>query len=126
MLQKFKITTCVFILCLFGLTLITVSPVFAQMSKMREVSKPLSPDRPTQRVAPRSTTEDEGVRVKRRQDDISLRYNDNTPPKADPRRQQGGFAGDVFGMTDDMRKEMELLEHNTESTKALPRVRTSP
>ena len=29
MLQKFKITTCVFILCLFGLTLMTVSPVFA-------------------------------------------------------------------------------------------------
>ena len=29
MLPKFKITTCVFILCLFGLTLITVSPVFA-------------------------------------------------------------------------------------------------
>ena len=30
MLQKFKITTCAFILCLFGLTLMTVSPVFAQ------------------------------------------------------------------------------------------------
>ena len=29
MLQKLKITTYVFILCLFGLTLITVSPVFA-------------------------------------------------------------------------------------------------
>ena len=29
MLQKFKITTCAFILCLFGLTLMTVSPVFA-------------------------------------------------------------------------------------------------
>ena len=33
MLQKFKITTCVFILCLFGLTLMTVSPVHAQLSK---------------------------------------------------------------------------------------------
>ncbi len=32
MLQKFKITTCAFILCLFGLTLITVSPVFAEDS----------------------------------------------------------------------------------------------
>ena len=125
MLQKFKITSCVFILCLFGLTLITVSPIFAQVG-MGSVHKPLSPDRPTQRVAPSLTTEDEGVRVKRRKNDISLRYNDNTPPKADPRRQQGGFAGDGFGMTDDMRKEMELLEHNTESTKALPRVRTSP
>jgi hypothetical protein len=30
MLQKLKITTYVFILCLFGLTLITVSPVFAE------------------------------------------------------------------------------------------------
>jgi hypothetical protein len=30
MLQKFKITSCAFILCLFGLTLITVSPVFAE------------------------------------------------------------------------------------------------
>lgn len=29
MLQKFKITSCAFILCLFGLTLITVTPVFA-------------------------------------------------------------------------------------------------
>jgi hypothetical protein len=29
MLQKFKITTCAFILCLFGLTLMTVTPVFA-------------------------------------------------------------------------------------------------
>ena len=29
MLQKFKITTCAFILCLFGLTLMMVSPVFA-------------------------------------------------------------------------------------------------
>ena len=29
MLQKIKITTYVFILCLFGLTLITVSPIFA-------------------------------------------------------------------------------------------------
>ena len=29
MLQKFKITSCVFILCLFALTLITVTPVFA-------------------------------------------------------------------------------------------------
>jgi hypothetical protein len=29
MLHKFKITTCAFILCLFGLTLMTVSPVFA-------------------------------------------------------------------------------------------------
>jgi hypothetical protein len=32
MLQKFKITTCAFILCLFGLTLMTVSPVFADDS----------------------------------------------------------------------------------------------
>ena len=32
MLQKLKITTYVFILCLFGLTLITVSPVFAEDS----------------------------------------------------------------------------------------------
>ena len=32
MLQKFKITTCAFILCLFGLTLMTVSPVFAEDS----------------------------------------------------------------------------------------------
>ena len=30
MFHKFKITTCAFILCLFGLTLITVSPVFAE------------------------------------------------------------------------------------------------
>ena len=29
MLQKFKITSCAFILCLFALTLMTVSPVFA-------------------------------------------------------------------------------------------------
>jgi hypothetical protein len=29
MLQKFKITSCAFILCLFGLTLMTVTPVFA-------------------------------------------------------------------------------------------------
>jgi hypothetical protein len=29
MLQKLKITTCAFILCLFGLTLMTVTPVFA-------------------------------------------------------------------------------------------------
>ena len=32
MLQKLKITTYVFILCLFGLTLITVSPIFAEDS----------------------------------------------------------------------------------------------
>ena len=32
MLQKFKITTCAFILCLFGLTLMTVTPVFADDS----------------------------------------------------------------------------------------------
>ena len=32
MFHKFKISTCVFILCLFGLTLITVSPVFAHWS----------------------------------------------------------------------------------------------
>ena len=126
MIQKLKITTYVFILFLFGLTLITVSPIFAQYG-MGAVKRPLTPDRPTQRATtPSLTTEDEGIRVKRRKNDISLRYNDNTPPKADPRRQQGGFAGDGFGMTDDMRKEMELLEHNTESTKALPRVRTSP
>ena len=32
MLHKFKITTCAFILCLFGLTLMTVTPVFADDS----------------------------------------------------------------------------------------------
>ena len=32
MLQKLKITTYVFIFCLFGLTLITVSPIFAEDS----------------------------------------------------------------------------------------------
>ena len=32
MLKKLKITTCTFTLCLFGLTLITVSPVFAEDS----------------------------------------------------------------------------------------------
>jgi hypothetical protein len=32
MLQKLKVTTYVFILCLFGLTLITVSPIFAEDS----------------------------------------------------------------------------------------------
>jgi hypothetical protein len=32
MLQKFKITTCAFILCLFGLTLTAVSPVFGAKS----------------------------------------------------------------------------------------------
>ena len=32
MLQKFKVTTCAFILCLFGLTLMTVSPVLADVS----------------------------------------------------------------------------------------------
>ena len=32
MLQKFKITTCAFILCLFGLTLITASPISADES----------------------------------------------------------------------------------------------
>jgi hypothetical protein len=32
MLQKLKITTYVFIVCLFGLTLITVSPIFAEDS----------------------------------------------------------------------------------------------
>ena len=32
MLQKLKITTYVFILCIFGLTLITVSPIFAEDS----------------------------------------------------------------------------------------------
>jgi hypothetical protein len=32
MLQKFKITTCAFILCLFWLTLLSVSPVFAEDS----------------------------------------------------------------------------------------------
>ena len=32
MLQKFNITTCAFILCLFGLTLITESTVFAEDS----------------------------------------------------------------------------------------------
>ena len=32
MLKKFKITTCAFILCLFGLTLMTVSPIFADDS----------------------------------------------------------------------------------------------
>jgi peptidoglycan hydrolase CwlO-like protein len=33
MFHKFKITTCAFILCLFGLTLMTVSPVFAEDSQ---------------------------------------------------------------------------------------------
>jgi len=33
MLQKLKITTCAFILCLFGLTLMTVTPVFAEDSQ---------------------------------------------------------------------------------------------
>ena len=33
MIQKFKVTYCAFILCLFGLTLMTVSPVFAQESE---------------------------------------------------------------------------------------------
>jgi hypothetical protein len=33
MFHKFKITTCAFILCLFGLTLMTVSPVYAQHGK---------------------------------------------------------------------------------------------
>ena len=32
MFHKFKITSCAFILCLFGLTLMTVSPVFAEDS----------------------------------------------------------------------------------------------
>jgi hypothetical protein len=32
MIKKFKITTCAFIFCLFGLTLMTVSPVFADDS----------------------------------------------------------------------------------------------
>ena len=32
MLQKLKITTYVFILCIFGLTLITVSPIYAEDS----------------------------------------------------------------------------------------------
>ena len=36
MLHKFKITTCAFILCLFGLTLMTVSPVYAQKGKRME------------------------------------------------------------------------------------------
>jgi hypothetical protein len=36
MLHKFKITTCAFILCLFGLTLITVSPVFASSPEFIE------------------------------------------------------------------------------------------
>ena len=43
MLQELKITTYVFILCLFGLTLITVSPIFAEDSaaidKCDEMSK---------------------------------------------------------------------------------------
>ena len=36
MLQKFKITSCAFFLCLFGLTLMTVSPVFAEVVAPRE------------------------------------------------------------------------------------------
>jgi hypothetical protein len=32
MLKKLKITSCAFILCLFGLTLMTVTPVFAEDS----------------------------------------------------------------------------------------------
>ena len=43
MLQKLKITTYVFILCLFGLTLITVSPIFAEdnaaIDKCEKMSK---------------------------------------------------------------------------------------
>jgi len=34
MLQKFKITSYAFIICLFGFTLITVSPVFAQQDSL--------------------------------------------------------------------------------------------
>ena len=33
MLHKFTITTCAFILCLFGLTLMTLTPVFAEDSQ---------------------------------------------------------------------------------------------
>jgi hypothetical protein len=40
MLQKFKVTSCAFILCLFGLTLITVPPVFADATPTyRECSR---------------------------------------------------------------------------------------
>ena len=39
MLPKLKITTYVFILCLFGLTLITVSPVFASSPEFTECQK---------------------------------------------------------------------------------------
>jgi hypothetical protein len=35
MLQKFKITSCVFILCLFGLSLMTVSPVYAKNNEIK-------------------------------------------------------------------------------------------
>ena len=39
MLQKFKVTTCAFILCMFGLTLMTVSPVFADVSTTLDACK---------------------------------------------------------------------------------------
>jgi hypothetical protein len=42
MLQKLKITTYVFILCLFGLTLITVSPIFAEDSLAIEKCEKMS------------------------------------------------------------------------------------
>ena len=45
MLQKLKITTYVFILCLFGLTLITVSPIFAEDSAAIEKCEKMSKHR---------------------------------------------------------------------------------
>ena len=44
MLQKFKIATCAFILCLFGLTLITVSPVFAVDSAAFDECQQIQPN----------------------------------------------------------------------------------
>ena len=44
MIQKFKITSCAFTLCLFGLTLMTVSPVFAQNSAAFKQCQQIKPN----------------------------------------------------------------------------------
>ena len=44
MFHKFKITSCAFILCLFGLTLITVSPVFADDPEAFVECQKIKPD----------------------------------------------------------------------------------
>ena len=54
MLQKLKITTYVFILCLFGLTLITVSPIFAEDSAAIDKCENMSKHRRGKRLV-RST-----------------------------------------------------------------------